>query len=126
MSEEETQFERGARMLNEVYAGDVGVPPEGTMAFTDVMLRSLFAEVWDRDVLSIDQRRLLIMGVIAARGEADVFQVQAMAALKRGELTPDQLRECIIMLAPYAGYPSTAGLNAVVEATIADFTAGQS
>ena len=47
------QYQRGAAKLREVYAGDVVDLPEGTMAFNDVMLRSLFAEVWDRDLLDV-------------------------------------------------------------------------
>ena len=31
MSDEETLYEKGARNLNEVYAGDVVAMPEGTM-----------------------------------------------------------------------------------------------
>jgi len=72
MSDEETLYEKGARNLNEVYAGDVVAMPEGTMPFIDVMTRTLFGEVWDRDVLSIRDRRLLLMGVIAAQGQSDI------------------------------------------------------
>ena len=90
MSESESSaFERGAAKIREVYAGDVVDLPEGTMAFNDVMMKSLFAEVWDRDVLSIGERRLLIMGVIAAAGGVDTWRIQARAALKRGELLAD-------------------------------------
>ena len=74
MSDEETLYEKGARNLNEVYAGDVVAMPEGTMPFIDVMARTLFGEVWDRDVLSIRDRRLLLMGVIAAQGQSDIWK----------------------------------------------------
>ena len=118
MSDTPSQYERGAEMMSEVYAGDVVVMPEGTMAFNDVMMKSLFAEVWSRDVLSIRDRRLLLMGVIAANGATDVFKIQATAALKRNELTPDELRETLVTLAPYAGYPNVAGLVVGVEEAI--------
>lgn len=119
MSEERpSRYERGAAKLREVYAGDVVDLPEGTMAFNDVMIRSLWAEVWDRDVLDIRSRRLLILGVIAANGQVDTFKIQARAALRRGELTPDELRETLVMLAPYAGYPNVAGLIVPVEEVI--------
>ena len=72
-STEESAFERGAAMMRRVYGDAIPVPPEGTMAFSDVMVRSLFAEVWDRDVLSIRDRRLLLMGVVAACGATDVW-----------------------------------------------------
>ncbi len=110
---------RGLKMLEEVYAGDVVTPPEG-YAFTDVMLEQLFAEVWTRDVLSIRDRRLLLMGIIAEKGETLTFGFQAKAALKRGELTPDELRETLLMIAQYAGYPRAAALLGVVEQKIAE------
>ena len=121
--DERSQFRRGADKLREVYAGDVVDIPEGAIPFNDVMLRSLFAEVWDRDVLDIRSRRLLIMGVIAAHGQVDTWRIQARAALRRRELSPDELRETLIMLAPYAGYPNVSGFVAACEDVIATWTA---
>lgn len=116
--EQTPAYERGLAKITEVYAGDVIAMPEGTMPFYDVMMKSLFAEVWDREELPIRDRRLLLLGVIAAQGQVDTFVIQARSALKRGELTPDELRECLIMLAPYAGYPNVAGLITPVEEVI--------
>ena len=116
-----SRYEQGAAMIREVYAGNVVDLPEGAMPFNDVMMRSLFAEVWDRDVLPIDSRRLLIMGVIAARGQTDTWRIQARDALDRGELTPDELRETLVMLAPYAGYPVVAPLIVPTEEVISEF-----
>ncbi len=118
---EDDRYERGAEMIKKVYAGDVIVPPKGAMAFSDLMLESLFAEVWTREELSMRDRRLILLGVIGALGEKDTFAIQAKAALKNGELEPDQLREVLIMLANYAGYPRAAGMIGVVEQQIAAF-----
>jgi len=112
---------RGEETIRKVYAGDVVVPPEGASAFADVMLEQVFAEVWTREALSVRDRRLLIMGVIACMGESMTWGIQAKAALKNGELTPEQLREALIQLAQYAGYPRAAGLMGVTEQTIAEF-----
>lgn len=116
---DDDRYQRGVEMIKEVYAGDVVAPPKGTMAFSDLMLESLFAEVWTREVLSIRDRRLILLGVIGALGEKDTFAIQAKASLKRGELTPAQLREVLIMLANYAGYPRAAALIGIVEQQIA-------
>ncbi len=113
--------QRGAEMMKKVYAGDVVVPPEGASAFADIMLEQVFAEVWTREALPVRDRRLLIMGVIAGMGESMTWAIQAKAALKNGELTPEQLREALIHLAQYAGYPRAAGLLGVTEKTIAEF-----
>jgi 4-carboxymuconolactone decarboxylase len=111
---------RGEEMIKKVYAGDVIVPPEGAMPFTDLMLEQLFAEVWTREELSMRDRRLLLMGIIAEKGEANTFGIQAKAALKNGELTPTELRETLTMIAPYAGYPRAAALVGVIEQKIAE------
>lgn len=112
-------YERGMEKMAEVYAGDVTALPEGTLAFNDVMMRTLFAEVWDRDILSVRDRRLLIMGVIAARGAVDTWKIQAAASLANGELNAEELRETLVLLAPYAGYPSVAPLVIETEGVIA-------
>ena len=116
---DDDRYQRGAEMIKKVYAGDVVVPPKGAMAFSDLMLESLFAEVWTREELSIRDRRLILLGVIGALGEKDTFAIQAKAALKNGELEPQQLREVVIMLANYAGYPRAAAMLGVVEQQIA-------
>jgi len=112
------QYSRGQAKMREVYAGDVVDLPQGTMAFSDVMIPTLFAQVWDRDALDIRSRRLLLMGVIAAQGQTDTWKIQARAALRRRELTPEELRETLVMLAPYAGYPNVAGLVLACEDVI--------
>ena len=114
---------RGVEMMNEVYAGDVVTPPEGAMPFVDLMLEQLFAEVWTRDVLSMRDRRLLLLGAIAALGESMTFGIQSKAALKNGELEPEQLRECLLFLTQYVGYPRAAGLVGVIEKAIQDTAA---
>lgn len=118
MSEEPTQYERGMAKMKEVYAGEVPDLPEGSMPFYDVMMKSLFAEVWDRDVLDMRSRRLLLMGAILANGAVDIWKIQARAALRLGELDADQLREVLVTLAPYAGYPNVAPAVAVCEEVI--------
>lgn len=112
--------ERGIEKFNEVYCGDLPVPPEGQLAFFDVMIEQLFGEVWTRTELSQRDRRLLTMGVIAALGERETFCVQVKSAIKNGELTPTQVREMLIHLAQYAGYPRVAGLLMAVEKVLAE------
>ena len=111
---------RGLEMIKQVYAGDVVTPPEGNV-FTDVMLEQLFAEVWSRDVLSIRDRRILLLGIIAEKGESMTFGIQVRAALKNGELSPEEVREFMLMIAQYAGYPRGAALVGVIEEQIAAF-----
>ena len=112
----------GVETIKDVYAGDVFVPDEG-YAFTDIMLKQLFAEVWTRDVISMRDKRILLLGIIAEKGEADPFKIQAKASLKRGEMTPDELRELLLLIAQYAGYPRAASMVMPMETAISEYEA---
>lgn len=122
---EKSRWEIGAEKIKDVYAGDVITPPQGSMPFTDVMLEQLFAELWTRETLSMRDKRILLLGIIAEKGEPMTFKIQAKASLKRGEITPDELRETLLFIAPYAGYPRAAALIMPVEEAINEYQAEQ-
>ena len=110
----------GEQKLKEVYAGDVVVPPAGTHAFSDIMLETLFAEIWTRDTLSMRDKRILLLGMIAAQGEAMTFKIQTKAGIKNGELTAEDVRELHLFIAQYCGYPRAAGILGAMEEGIAE------
>lgn len=110
----------GEAKIKEVYAGDVIVPPEG-YAFSDIMLKQLFAEIWTRDTLSMRDKRILLLGIIAEKGEAATFKIQIKASLKCGEINPEEAREFLLFIAQYAGYPRAAAMLAPLEQAIAEF-----
>jgi 4-carboxymuconolactone decarboxylase len=114
----------GEEKIKDVYAGDVVVPPEG-YAFTDVMLKQLFAELWTRETLSMRDKRILLLGIIAAQGESMTFKIQIKASLKRGEMNPDEARELLLFIAQYAGYPRAASMLAPMEEAIAEYEKGK-
>jgi len=109
----------GEQTIKDVYAGDITVPPEG-YAFTDVMLKQLFAELWTRDTLSMRDKRILLLGIIAEKGETATFKIQIKASLKRAEITPEEAREFLLFIAQYAGYPRAAAMLGPVEEAIAE------
>ena len=110
----------GEKTIADVYAGDVVVPPEG-YAFTDIMLKQLFAELWTRDTLSMRDKRILLLGIIAEKGEPTTFKIQVKASLKRGEMNPDEARELLLFIAQYAGYPRAASMLAPLEEAIGEY-----
>ena len=112
------RWQRGADRMEDVYGSVVPVVPKGIMDFADIMVADCFGDVWTREGLDIKERRLLVMGVIAALGEKDTWEIQCRAALEKGELDADQVRETLIQLTPYIGYPRAAGLIGPTEAAI--------
>ena len=79
----------------------------------------LFADIWSRPGLSDRDRRLLLIGMLTGTGAQDVLSIQIPAAHARGELDDEALREVVIFLCHYAGWPNGARLNSLVEETIA-------
>ena len=106
MSEEE-RFAKGAANFRKVY-GDVLPMPErmDADAFTSMTFRNLFGDVWDRDQMSMRERRLLILAAIIGQGaDVSLFEIHAKSALANREMTQDDLLEVIVTLVSYVGYP---------------------
>jgi 4-carboxymuconolactone decarboxylase len=114
-----TVRERGEEMFNKVYGGIVPLPQDQDNTFVNHTLDHLFAEVWSRNVLSVKERRLLAIGAIAALGESATFEIQMKAAIAKGELTPEQVKEILIFIVYYVGYPRAAGLHAALARALA-------
>ncbi|MEV5750720.1 carboxymuconolactone decarboxylase family protein [Actinoallomurus sp. NPDC052308] len=107
---------RGLEKMSEVYGWEVG---DGPGDFFGITVDHLFAEIWTRPGLSIRDRRLLLIGLLAGQGLNDVLDIQLPAALGNGELTPAELREIAIFLTHYVGWPLGAKLSVQIDTLIA-------
>ena len=117
MESDPNKRQRGLATMAEVYGWpDVGDGPGDFFGYT---VEHLFAEIWNREGLSFRDRRLLLLGLLVGRGLHDVVGLQLEAALGNEELSPDELREVVIFLTHYAGWPDGAKLNSAVETLIA-------
>ncbi|WP_245642435.1 carboxymuconolactone decarboxylase family protein [Nonomuraea candida] len=77
-----------------------------------------FADVWSRPVLSVKERRLLLIGLLVGQGLHEMTDVQLDVALRAGETSEAELREVVVFLTHYAGWARGAKLNDQVEALI--------
>lgn len=112
--------EKGIEMFNTVYCGDLPQPPEpGKDAFFDFMLEGVFGKLWADDTLSMRDRRLVLLGAIAAQGEDMTWTIQARSALKRGELTVAQLEAIVLFLTQYVGYPRASKMRMALASLLA-------
>jgi 4-carboxymuconolactone decarboxylase len=108
---------RGLETMAAVYGWpEVGDGPGDFFGYT---VEHLFAEIWNREGLSFRDRRLLLIGLLVGRGLHDVVGIQLEAALANDELDADALREIVILLTHYAGWPDGAKLNSAVETLLA-------
>ncbi len=107
---------QGLLKMEQVYGFDMS---DGTGDFFRYTADHLFADIWQRPGLSDRDRRLLLIGMLAGQGAADVLGIQIPAAHASGELDDAALREIVVFLSHYAGWPNGARLNSIVEETIA-------
>ena len=112
MSTQDERRAKGVAAFNGVYGGMMNAPEERTGdEFFEIMLEDLFGNIWSREALSLRDRRLFTMGIIAALGEADVFGIQVETGLASGHLTEEQVNELILHMVQYVGYPRTTGMR---------------
>ena len=120
MSGEDDRTARGEALFDAVYGGVVPLPPrESRGAYVQNTIDHLFGEVWTRDVLTIAQRRLLILGAVIALGETDIAEIQIRAALAKGELTVEQVEEIRVFMVNYVGHPRMASFSAALARALA-------
>jgi 4-carboxymuconolactone decarboxylase len=107
---------RGLERMGEVYSFEVS---DGAGDFFGYTVEHLFGDIWEREGLSLRDRRLLLVGLMVAEGLDGVLGIQLESALAKGDLTAGDLREIVIFLTHYAGWPKGAALNSMVENAIA-------
>ncbi|WP_219470806.1 carboxymuconolactone decarboxylase family protein [Nonomuraea rhizosphaerae] len=74
-----------------------------------------FADTWSRDILSVRERRLILISLLVGQGIDDQLEVQLDTALRAGELSECELREVVVFLTHYAGWTRGSRLNTQVE-----------
>jgi 4-carboxymuconolactone decarboxylase len=107
---------KGLDKMNEVYAWDMPDMPGEYFALT---ADHLFGRIWTRPGLSMRDRRMAVIAILTAQGQADLLEVQANAVLHNEELTVDELRELAVFITHYVGFPLGSRLNSAIERVVA-------
>ena len=108
---------RGERMFREVTLMEPFEPDDIFMEFT---LDEVFGDVWSRPGLTRKERRLIALTTVAMSGSQTGMKVHFTAALKSGDITPEEMMEFLVQFAHYAGWPLTAEVHGVVRAAITE------
>ncbi|MBM4247012.1 MAG: carboxymuconolactone decarboxylase family protein [Deltaproteobacteria bacterium] len=106
--------ERGARRMEDVCG--TPAPPAGYGRFVDLTVEHLFGEIWDNPALAVRDRRLVVLGILAALGDESNLGAHMAQALKRRDVTPEQLDEIVVTVAHYAGWPRSTHAHAAAGA----------
>ena len=117
MSEHEDSRAAGMAKMQEVYGFTVN-PADLPGRSVDVTVDHLFGTIWTDDTIDLRDRRLLTIGVLAAQDKPELLELQFDNTLTRGELTVDQVREVVVHLTHYVGWPISTGISAAAETVI--------
>jgi len=107
---------KGLEKMNEVYAWEMPDMPGEFFALT---VDHLFGTIWTRPGLSMRDRRMMLLGVLAALNQEELIEVQINAVLQNEELTREELREVAIFLTHYVGFPLGSKLDGAVKRVVA-------
>jgi 4-carboxymuconolactone decarboxylase len=107
----------GMAKMQEVYNFTVD-PADVPGGFVALTVDHLFGDVWTRPELDVRQRRLITIGVLAALGQGELLEVQFASALQNGELSEDQVRDMVVHLAHYVGWPLATVVSGAAERCI--------
>jgi 4-carboxymuconolactone decarboxylase len=108
----------GIAKMQEVYGFSID-PDTIPGRYVAMTVDHLFGTVWTNEELDLRDRRLMTIGVLAAMGKTDVLDIQFDRALELDELTVEQLREVVVHLTHYIGWPLSMGMNQTAENVIA-------
>ena len=104
-------FERGLKTRRKVL-GDAWVDQSlASMTpfnaeFQDLITRHAWDDIWNRPGLSHKVRRMLVLAICTALGRWEEFSLHCGAALRSGDLSPDDVKEVLLQCAVYAGVPA--------------------
>jgi 4-carboxymuconolactone decarboxylase len=107
---------QGLAKMNEVYGWEMPDMPGEFFALT---VDHLFGSIWTRPGLSMRDRRMMLLGVLAAQGMDELVEVQANAILHNEEMTREELREIAIFLTHYVGFPLGAKVDGALKRVVA-------
>ncbi|WP_229209036.1 MULTISPECIES: carboxymuconolactone decarboxylase family protein [Dyadobacter] len=113
------KYERGKKILGELTGAPQPEQPSGYGAFAPVidtfLKEHLFADIFERDVLSYGHRELVTISVISAIGQAEPMLKSHLSISLRTGWSPAQLKEFVTVIAPTIGKQKTTAANAVLN-----------
>jgi len=107
ISDSANKYIRGAKILGELTGSPQSAPRSGYGAFSptiDTFLKEhLFADIFERDVLSYAERELVTVSVLITLGGVEPMLQSHMGISLRLGIRPEQLSEAIVLAAIAAG-----------------------
>ena len=127
MTEEEQQrFEAGLKTRREVLGAEyvdraLASADDFTRPFQEFVTIQAWDAIWNRPGLDRKTRSIVNLAVLTALGRSHELALHTRGALNNG-VTPEEIREVLIQLAGYAGFPAAVEAFRTVQPIIAEYT----
>ncbi|MEU8706328.1 carboxymuconolactone decarboxylase family protein [Streptomyces sp. NPDC048565] len=85
-------------------------------SLSDLATKVVFGDLWNRPGLSVRERRIITLTVLAMLQSHQIHgHLHVKAALDSGDLTEAELREVAVQIAYYAGWPVATSFEWTVD-----------
>lgn len=119
IKEDSNKYQRGKTILEQLTKTPQPNTLTGYSAFAptiDTFIKEhLFADIFERDVLTYTQRELVTISVISAIGDAEPMLKNHLAICLNVGLSPEQLKEFISVIEPIIGEKKTKAAKEVLN-----------
>ena len=121
---EGNKFDRGKAILEKLTGVKESGPKKGYAAFAptmEVFLKEhLFADIFERDVLTFKDRELVTISVISSIGDAEPMLRSHLTICMNVGLTPKQLEQFVGVMKPVIGKKKAQAAQKVLDEVLAD------
>jgi len=119
IKDDRSKYERGKENLEKLIGMPLNEPQRGYAAFAPVievfLKEHLFADIFDRDILTYAERELVTISVISAIGGAEPMLRSHLSICLNVGFTPEQLNEFVGIIKSTAGKKEAKAAQSVLN-----------
>ena len=119
IKEDGNKYQRGKKILEQLTKTTQSNTLTGYSAFAPVidtfLKEHLFADIFERDILTYTQRELVTISVISAIGDAEPMLKSHLSISLNQGVSPEQLKEFIGVIKPILGRKKTKAAKEVIN-----------
>ena len=87
--------------------------------YQQLITEAAWGHVWAREDISLRERSMIVLGILAALGRWEEFELHIRTTAKTGA-TPEDIREVLLHVAIYGGVPAANSAMRIAKETLAD------
>jgi 4-carboxymuconolactone decarboxylase len=104
-------YERGMKTRRKVLGDEwvdraIATRTSFNAEFQELITRYAWDEIWNRPAIPHKVRRMIVIAQMVALGRWEEFSLHVGAALRSGDLTPDDIKEVLLQSTIYCGVPA--------------------